>query len=409
MKTSTCDFPLLEQTHTATHDQSHLSFSLHPKHPEQTGKYIILSIVFYFNQFIPPLRVSKITMSEINNQSPIFPDNDFPGMLASFKAAILPASSVLILTHDYPDPDCLASAFGVSHLLSHWGVKSSVISFGGFVGRAENRAMIRFLNIRTVPFVLTEIRDFEKIILVDSFPGKGNVSLPADTTIHAVIDHHPNEDLNGVPFFHDIREHYGATSTIITRYLLEAGVQITPKLATALFYGIKTDTGDMRREVSTDDLECYKLLFDMMEHKLLSRIENPDRDVEFFRILHRAAEFAFTYDSVGYTHLGSVSTPDYVAEMADLFHSLEKLEWMICSGVFKNQIFFSIRAKNNENAGSIAEKLAGSFGGSGGGHARVSAGRIPLDTDLGNKVLEKFEVLFKQILQISGAPEEKLL
>jgi len=334
---------------------------------------------------------------------------NFALKLDSLKKHILPASSVLVLTHDYPDPDCLASAFGMSQLLTHWGIKSSVISFGGFVGRAENRAMIRFLNIRTVPFVLTEISDFERIILVDCFPGKGNVSLPSNAAIHAVIDHHPNEAPADATYFHDIRKDYGATSTIITRYLLEEGVQITPKLATALFYGIKTDTGDMRREVNPDDLECYKLLFDMMEHKLLSRIENPDRDVEFFRILHRATESAITYDSVGYTHLGNVSTPDYVAEMADLFHSLEKLEWMLCSGVFKNQIFFSIRTKNSDNAGIIAERIAEIFQGSGGGHSRVAAGRLPLDTDSGNKILGKFEFTFKELLSITGTPEEKLL
>ncbi len=77
--------------------------------------------------------------------------DDFNEKLEAFRSHIFPASTVLILTHDFPDPDCLASAFGISHLLSFWGIKSSVISFGGFVGRAENRAMIRFLNIRTVP------------------------------------------------------------------------------------------------------------------------------------------------------------------------------------------------------------------------------------------------------------------
>lgn len=160
---------------------------------------------------------------------------DFAEKIEKLRNHIIPASSVLILTHDYPDPDCLASAFGIYHLLSFWGIKSSVISFGGFVGRAENRAMIRFLNISTVPFVLTEVNDFERIILVDSFPGKGNVSLPKTTPVHAVIDHHPNDPLPGSTFFFDIRKDYGATSTIITKYLLEAHCPITPKLATALF------------------------------------------------------------------------------------------------------------------------------------------------------------------------------
>jgi len=348
-------------------------------------------------------------MSETNLPQIGQPGN-FAEKVDAFRKHIVPSSNVLILTHDYPDPDCLASAFGVSQLLSFWGVKSSVISFGGFVGRAENRAMIRFLNIRTIPFVLTEINDFEKIILVDSFPGKGNVSLPKSTPIHAVIDHHPNYPPSDAAYFNDIRKEYGATSTIITRYLLEAGCPIGPKLATALFYGIKTDTGDMRREGSPDDLECYKYLFDIMEHQLLSRIENPDRDVEYFKILNRASEYAVTYDTIGYTHLGNVTTPDYVAEMADLFHCLEKLEWMVCSGIFKNQIFYSIRSRNSDNAGSSAEKIAFRLGGSGGGHSRVAAGRVPFDTDSANKALEKFELTVKEVLGIpADVTEEKLI
>lgn len=348
-------------------------------------------------------------MSEIYEFVNRVDTNTFDEKVLEFKERILPASTVLILTHDFPDPDCLASAFGISHLLSFWGVKSSVISFGGFVGRAENRAMIRFLNIRTVPYVLTEVNDFDKIILVDCFPGRGNVSLSSQTAVHAILDHHPNDPPENSATFYDIRKDFGATSTIVTKYLLSAHCPISPKLATALFYGIKTDTGDMRREVAQDDLDCYKFLFDIMEHKLLSRIESPDRDIEFFKVLHTATLSAINYDNIGYTHLGNVTTPDYVAEMADLFHSLEKLEWMICSGIFKNQIFFSIRAKNEDTAGIYAEKIAMIFGGSGGGHSRVAAGRVPFDASDANKVLAKFEFTLRDVFNIIKVQEEKLV
>jgi nanoRNase/pAp phosphatase (c-di-AMP/oligoRNAs hydrolase) len=329
--------------------------------------------------------------------------------IKSFRDYILPATSAIIITHDYPDPDCLASAFGVLHLLTFWGVKSAVISFGGFVGRAENRAMIRVLNIPTVPFVLTDIKDYDRIILVDCFPNKGNVPLPADVTIHAVIDHHPNQPPANTPYFHDIRKEFGATSTIITEYLVEAGCPITPKLATALFYGIKTDTGDMRRENVPEDVASYNRLFDVMDHSLLSSIENPDRDEEFFRILHRAVEATYTCDTFGYTYLGNVTTPDYVAEMADLFHSLERLEWMVCSGVFKNHIFFSIRSKTNDTAGVIAEQIAERLNGGGGGHARVAAGRIPVNSRTINKTVIEFEHIMKELFGISSVPVERLL
>jgi nanoRNase/pAp phosphatase (c-di-AMP/oligoRNAs hydrolase) len=337
----------------------------------------------------------------VNPDLSVFPV-DLTKRLEAFKNQVAPSSSTLILMHDYPDPDCIASAFGIAQLLSYWGVSSSVISFGGFIGRAENRAMIRFLNVKTIPYVLLEIKDFDRIILVDCFPGRSNVSLSADYAVHAVLDHHFVSNPDNLPFYHDIRKEIGATSTIVTEYLVAAGCPISPKLATALFYGIKTDTGDMGRESSAEDIECYTMLFNKMDHSLLARIENPDRDVAFFRMLHRAAQAMIAFGSLGYIPLGAVASPDYVAEMADLFHSLEKIDSTVCSGIFKKNIFFSIRAKNRDEAGMNAEKIATALGGGGGGHGKIGAGRIPFDKAREEEILNKFVATFKEVFTMSA-------
>jgi nanoRNase/pAp phosphatase (c-di-AMP/oligoRNAs hydrolase) len=318
------------------------------------------------------------------------------------RKCVTPSASTLVLTHDYPDPDCLASAYGIAQLFSYWGTPSTVISFGGFIGRAENKAMIRFLNIHTIPYVLLELKDFDRIILVDCFPGRSNVSLPAGTTVHAVIDHHIGDSSGGLPFFHDIRKEIGAASTIVTEYLLAANCPMSTKLATALFYGIKTDTGDMGRNSTSEDLACYKRLFGHMNHGLLSKIENPDRDVAFFQILQRAAQAMVAFGSLGYIPLGSVVSPDYVAEMADLFHSLEKIDTTVCCGFFKKDVFFSIRAKNRDEAGMFAEKIASALGGGGGGHGKVGAGRIPYHKGQEEELTKRFIEAVKATFNIGA-------
>ncbi|MBD3392645.1 MAG: hypothetical protein GF418_11185 [Chitinivibrionales bacterium] len=319
------------------------------------------------------------------------------------------ASSVLILTHDFPDPDCLASAFGLVHLFSFWGMKLSTISFGGFVGRAENRAMVRFAQIESVPFMLVSLEDYDRIVLVDSFPGVGNVSLGAEARIDAVLDHHPHTPPRDADFFHDIRQDLGATSTLVTRYLEAAKCPVSATLATALFYGIKTDTNEMSRNASAEDLECYKLLFDKADHRLLSRIEWPDRDPEYFRILHTAAESMTTFGPVGYTHLGHVQAPDYIAEIADLFDSLQSIQWMVCSGVFKKQVYFSIRSKDGERAGEAAEGIAKILGGTGGGHSNMAAGRVPLNGYTQEHALAKLVSGMKEIFGVQGTEGQYLL
>lgn len=330
----------------------------------------------------------------------IFPP-DIIKRIEEFHAHVKGASSPLILTHDYPDPDCIASAYGIAHLLSFWGMENSIISFGGFVGRAENRAMIRYLNIRTIPYVLLEIKDYDCIIVVDCFPGNNNVSLPASIRVNAVLDHHRVTIPDNPPFFHDVRKEIGATSTMVTEYLLSAYCPIPAKLATGLFYGIMTDTGDMGRDTSSEDLACYKILFDKMDHRLLSRIEHPDRDVEFFKMLYRAAQSMVIFESVGYIHLGQVSSPDFVGEIVDLFHSLENNEITICSGVFKKNIFFSIRSKNRDEAGINSEKIANAMNGGGGGHGKAGAGRIPFIADKGDEIINNFITHFKEAFNIS--------
>jgi len=328
--------------------------------------------------------------------------NPYIQKVAELKQQVQPASSVLILTHDYPDPDCLASGVGLQILLSRWGVKTSQITFGGFIGRAENRAMIRFLNIPVVPLNLIEYADFEKIIVVDAFPGDANLSVNPKRKIDVVIDHHPHKCAVQPDFYCYIRSDIGSTSTIITQYLLAAECAIPTDVATALFYGIKTDTHFLSRHVSAEDLECYKYLFDYIDHKALSQIEAPDRDPEYFRILHRSTESMTVYnDTIGHIHLGLIASPDYIAEIADLFHSLESLEWMICSALFKNHIYYSIRTKNMETAGITAERIARSLNGSGGGHSHMAAGQIPIKNNSSIKnPLKSFVKAFKTTLGI---------
>ena len=316
-----------------------------------------------------------------------------PARVEAFRAAILPAETVLVVTHDYPDPDCLASAHALQVLFAFWGIRTTTITYGGFAGRAENRAMMALLDIRTIPFLSVDFSAFERIVCVDCFPGKGNVSLPNDLTVHAVFDHHPLSDKHELSCYCDIREEVAATSTLMVEYLVGAGCTLPTTLATALYYGIKTDTGDMLRDVSADDLAAYQYVFERMNYPLLARIERPERDVGYYTLIHRALENARIVGSVGFIDLEQVSTPDSVAEMADFFFSCDRFEWIFCAGSFTDRLFFSIRSKNSLMSGCVAEKLAETLGGSGGGHTRFAAGQIPL--------LAPYRQLFSQFVESS--------
>jgi nanoRNase/pAp phosphatase (c-di-AMP/oligoRNAs hydrolase) len=57
--------------------------------------------------------------------------------------AVNGADSLLIFTHNNPDPDAIASAVAPKFLLANKLGVESHITYEGIIGRAENKALIR--------------------------------------------------------------------------------------------------------------------------------------------------------------------------------------------------------------------------------------------------------------------------
>ncbi len=329
--------------------------------------------------------------------------------LRTLRECLSPAHSVLVVAHDYPDPDCLSSAFAVEHLCRHWGVSTTAIAYGGFVGRLENQALIRLCGIPARPLGELSLGQFDRTVLVDALPGNSNVSLPEEHYVDAVIDHHTTRGTRRLDCVHDIRPDTAATASIVTNYLIAASYPIPPPLATALFYGIKTDTGHMRQDVSSDDTLAYHVLFDIVDHALLAAIEDPPRTVAYFRMLHDALESAVRFGRVGHAHLTQISAPDHVAEMADFTLRLHDLDWMVSSGVVSDSLYFSVRCKEGYKAGIAAERISHRLGGSGGGHTKRAAGRVPLLGRDPAAVYRDFVRTFRSVLRIRQETPESIL
>ena len=73
-----------------------------------------------------------------------------------------------------------------------------------------------------------------------------------------------------------MRVRYGATATIMTEYLISADERISERLATALLYGIKSDTLMLSRRVTDDDLQAFTHLYPLANYNLLRQIERPE-------------------------------------------------------------------------------------------------------------------------------------
>jgi nanoRNase/pAp phosphatase (c-di-AMP/oligoRNAs hydrolase) len=289
--------------------------------------------------------------------------------------ALSGSRSLLILTHDNPDPDGVSAASCLRYIVSKKLGIMPRIGYGGVVGRAENRAMLRLLKIHTTKLTESAIRRHKSVILIDTQPMTGNNSLPGNVKALGVIDHHPQRRSTKAPFL-DIRPNYGASATLLTEYLFASGLDIPTNLATALFYGIASETQDLGREVSEADKKAYLALSPKTNWRLLSRIRRPHLEKGHFVYLARAIRNALGYKHATATNLGKVEYADIVAEVAELLIMLRRITWCLCTGRYKDTILISLRTSRVKGrAGKLARRVVGSTG-TAGGHDMIAGGQV---------------------------------
>ena len=296
-------------------------------------------------------------------------------------STVAPFARAVLVSHINPDPDALASMLGIQALVEHrYPDKPVVLTVDGMIARAENRSMVDLLKIPLVPIASVVMGPETAIIMVDTQPRTGRRASEADTP-HLVIDHHETGgDLAGVRF-RDVRDQMGATSTMVTGYLLEQGVAVSSRLATALLYGIESETSGYPREASSLDDGALVWLFPRADKDLLARIRNPKLPQSHFATFQHALANAFLYRDVVVSWCGRVTQPDIIAELADFFIRFDQVNWALTVGLFDGQLKLSARVGHlNGHSGEILRDVVNGMG-SAGGHDKRAGGSIPLADD----------------------------
>ena len=318
---------------------------------------------------------------------------------------------ILIVVHDNPDPDSLASALALRHLFAVRLNRQAVIAFSGMIGRSENLAMAKLLQIPLTPFPLIDLKSFQVVCLLDTQPETGNNSLPPGTRVDMVVDHHPMRPESAACRWVDIRPEYGTTATMLYEYLKVQGVSLGTQVATALFYAIKSETQDLGREATRPDRDAYLALFPLANKTLLNSITRPRLPREYFVSLYSALEHALIYGGLLIASLKEVQFPELVAESADLLLRLEEIETVLCMGHYNTEMILSIRTMSEAiNAGALIKKLVAGIG-CAGGHGMMAGGKIDdvgdsaeaiasLEKLLTDRILDELKVDLRQPVQL---------
>lgn len=315
---------------------------------------------------------------------------------------------LLVLTHDNPDPDSIASAAGVALLLERARGLEVTVGYSGIIGRAENRAMVEMLDLGIRHISELDFANFRHFALIDAQPYTGNSAIPDDRVPDIVIDHHPLREATRKARFYDVREGLGASATIVTGYLKEAGVEIPHDLATALLYGIRSETQDLGREASDDDFDAYIYLFHLADTQKLAAISKPSLDPRYFTQLAIALDSLMVGEHVSVCQLDHVKDPDFVPEMADFAVRIAGLRWSLVTGQYAHLLHLSIRSNEIEaNAGELMQELLRGLG-RGGGHGMRGGGNIDL-TLVGSTLEELQTTLRERFLKLTGFAGEALI
>ena len=199
-----------------------------------------------------------------------------------------------------------------------------------------------------------------------------------------IIDHHPVTDPVSAGFL-DIREDYGANASIMADYLKAGKVRPSPKLATALFYGIKTDTDNFVREFSPHDMNAFKYLSQFTDMRILKKIESSEMTREMLPKYRQALERIVFIRNIAFVHMEHVENPDILVIVADFFMKIADIQWSIVSATYNKKLIVILRnASFQGDAGKTAKKLFGGWKGSAGGRSNAARAEIPLENVLDN-------------------------
>lgn len=330
--------------------------------------------------------------------------------VTQLRDVIQKGKSLLIFTHDYPDPDAMVAAEILRVLAGYWGV-SSKITYGGQIDRPENASMMETLGFRLQHLSTVTVGDYAAIALVDSQENFPNHSIPSGYVPRIVFDHHRGSSSSAESldisqedpeqFFH-LDEKVSAVCTLLMEYLLQVNPSlITKELATGVCYAICTETMDFARNYSNRDEELYREMCLHCDPILLSKIRSAPIDLDFYRSLEVFIKNLQEQDGILTTYCSKVVFPYHVPYVADLLSRTKGCRYVFVAageqefGKIRISARSSVHGENLLHLGdTIKQTLQGI--GTGGGHLDVAAGVFDGDEKLLKEIFTKLRAAVRE-------------
>lgn len=294
-------------------------------------------------------------------------------------ADLLAYNNIIIQCHDNPDADSIASGYAVYTYLQEQGKNVRLIYCGSNVIRKSNLVtMVKELEI-PIEHVksMYGVEPAELVVTVDCQYGEGNVTnYPAQEV--AVLDHHRVSCK--LPALSEVRSNLGACSTLLWEMLREEGYAVNDNvnLATALYYGLYTDTGSLEEIFHPKDMELRdEAVYDT---GLITKLRNSNLSIEE---LETAGAALLRCDYNEKYRFAIVKTgqcdPNLLGIISDLVLEVDSIDVCLVFSVLPTGVKLSLRSCIEEiKANELAAKICSGIG-SGGGHNVKAGGFLQME------------------------------
>lgn len=294
---------------------------------------------------------------------------------------------VFIQPHNVPDPDAIASSFGLQHLLKQRGITAEIV-YESELEKANSTKMLELfaINLRLSREVETLGKE-DWTVLVDVQKGNSNVTdLVTDEV--AVIDHHEYMGNRGYKF-EDIRPEIGACSTIIAQYYIENNIAIPGSVATALLYGIFMDTDNLTRGTSELDIDMFYQLYSRTDIGLINELKGNQISKGDLIDYAQAFKSVEVYGELGFLYLDSCND-SLLGAASDIVTTIAGVNIVVAYSPRENGIKFSTRSISKKiKANELVRYILAGVG-FGGGHESMAGGFLPVGNLDKNKSLHTF-------------------
>ena len=311
-----------------------------------------------------------------------------------FARAVGSEDAVAVLMHPNPDPDAMSCALSAQTIAE--GVDTdATVYYTGQIRHHENRAFETVLDVNFTRIESASEIVEPAVVLVDHNEARGFEGAKTIDPV-AVVDHHPGDGTGRA--FSDVRVDHGACATIFAEYFEQLGREpiapeddmsgngvgdgvLPPRLATALVYGIQSDTAHLTNGCSPAEFEAASFLYRGIDEDKLDRIANPEVDAESLEVKARAITDRTVEGAFAVSDVGEISNADSIPQAADELRRLEGVNAVVVLGDNGEAIQLSGRSTDDRvHMGKVLETTVKSVPmAEAGGHARMGGGRIPLD------------------------------